>query len=114
MYLLLAFVVGFLVSLIVRMKVLWGWDAIFNSVPEMEGEDGWTYFEQAEKVIEEAREFLEAADDDSAMGFFHMIDEMGDLTHACIVLMRMCGVSGVENLLEPVIKKNRGRGYYKE
>ena len=84
------------------------WDDVFQMVPRLKGEDRFSLSAQAAKIVEEANEFLNASGRDG------WCEELGDLIHASIVLLKMKGIEVTKTFLEGAIEKNRQRGYYEE
>jgi NTP pyrophosphatase (non-canonical NTP hydrolase) len=84
------------------------WDDVFSKLPKMVGEESWEIPAQAAKVAEEIKEYQDAdTTRDKA-------EELGDVVHSAIKLLHMLGADTVDKLLNPVVEKNRARGYYEE
>lgn len=82
------------------------WDKLFGLIPPLK--DPSNLDGQIDKVLEEAQEYK------NAQSCREQIEELGDILHAAIILLRMGGPEQVRAMLEPVIAKNRARGYYEE
>ena len=71
---------------------------------------GWSDLQQAEKIVEEAREaFTEARLGNTA----DMLEEVMDVIVACETLLRM-HPEETDAAYSAVMEKNRNRGYWKE
>lgn len=84
-------------------------DEIIDAVPILQYEQLKLVTPQVLKLQEEIEELWRAAGTGSKE---QVREEMGDIIHCALVLLRILGSDKAWTLLESVIEKNRQRGYY--
>ena len=85
------------------------WDEVFQKVPVLKCESRQEIAPQVAKLQEEIEELWRAIKNEPNE---RVVEELGDVVHCALVLLRVLGPDGAWAFLEPVVKKNRQRGYY--